>query len=408
MNMNWAGNVVYAAERVVSPKTVEEIQEAVRAHRQVKAVGTRHCFGRIADTEGVQISTQGLNRIEAITPESVILGAGMRYGELAPSLQDNGLALHNLASLPHISIGGAIATATHGSGDSLGNLSTAVRAMELVAADGEIHRFTPESADFAGAVVHLGALGIVTRLELAVEPHYDLAQVVFERLPFDSALENLDAITGAGRSVSLFTTWTTPEIDHVWVKGPREPISNFFGAKPATEPHHPLRGMPTEFCTPQLGVSGPWFERLPHFRLEFTPSNGAELQSEFLLPRSKAREAMIAVSNLRERISPLLQVCEIRTMRGDDLWLSGAYGRDTVAIHFTWVADQPAVEALLPTLEAQIFALGGRPHWGKLFLAGASEIAPLYPRFDDFLALRDRLDPNRKFGNSFLRHTLGG
>lgn len=416
----WAGNRTYAAARVHEPRTVEEVQEVVAGARRVRALGTRHCFNDLADTE------HDLVRLDALDPDvrvdaaarTVTVAAGTRYGTLARALHAQGWALHNLASLPHISVAGAVATATHGSGDRSRNLAAAVAGLDLVTADGSLRRLTRADPDLAGAVVGLGALGVVVRVTLDVEPTYDVAQEVHTDLPWEAVAEHLDEITGSADSVSLFTDWTGPAVNQVWRKtrlapgATHEPRADLFGARPATGPLHPLPGIDPVNCTQQLGVPGPWHERLPHFRLEFTPSNGDELQSEYLVPRERAVEAIAVLRALGPVVAPLLQVAEIRTVAADDLWLSSAYGGDRVGLHFTWLPRQPEVEAVLPRIEAALAPLGARPHWGKLFASvgvPGSDPRDLYPRLDDFRALAARLDPEGTFRNAFVdRHVLAG
>ncbi|MGI9822696.1 FAD-binding protein [Agromyces sp. Marseille-Q5079] len=416
---NWAGNLAYGARRFARPESVDELAELVAATAhdgtRMRALGSRHSFNRIADTEGLAIETGGLPALVELDEgaRTVRVSAGLRYGELAEALERDGWALANLASLPHISVGGAVATGTHGSGDALGSLAAAVAALELVTADGSLRVLRRGDPDFDGAVVALGALGVVTALELDVEPTYEVAQSVFERLPLDAVLADLDAVTGLAASTSLFTTWRDPDvIDQLWLKRRADAAASdavpaalaAMGASASTVKRHPLPDFSAEHCTEQLGMPGPWFERLPHFKLAFTPSNGDELQSEFLVPRARAAEALRVVRSLATSIAPLLQVCEIRTVAADELWLSAAYGRETVGIHFTWLPDQPAVEALLPTLQAALAPLEARPHWGKLFdVAEAAERMPqLYPRWHDFAGLRASLDPEGVFRNELL------
>lgn len=409
--LNWASNVVYGSERIVAPRSIEELADAVRSAPRVKALGSRHCFNTIADTDGVHIVARELPAEVAVDSERRIVrvAAGLRYGDVAPRLDREGWALANLASLPHISLAGAVATGTHGSGDAVASLAASVAAVELVTADGETRRFARGDADFDGVVVSLGALGIVTALELDIVPTFDIAQTVYERLPLDAVLDDLDAVTGLGYSVSMFHTWRDPAVvDQLWVKRRADAAGaapdDVLGASRATVKRHPLPDVSAESCTDQLGEPGPWFARLPHFKLEFTPSNGDELQSEYLVPRRNAVAAVSALRELAPRVAPLLQVCELRTVAQDDLWLSPAYQTDVMGLHFTWKPDQPGVEALLPTIEAALAPLGARPHWGKLFtLEGAEQRMPrLYPRWNDFAALRERLDPRGVFRNDFL------
>jgi alditol oxidase len=410
---NWAGNLTYRAARVVHPATIDELQQALAAGGPVRVLGTRHSFNDLADTEGTLIATDRLPvHVDTSSGRGVVrLLGGLRYGDLAPRLHERDLALANLASLPHISIAGAIATGTHGSGDRIGSLATAVRSIAFVTPGGEHRLLQRGEDDFAGAVVHLGALGVVTGLELEVEPTYDVAQTVYEHPAWDAILAELDAVTALGTSVSIFTTWARTDVaDQLWVKQ-RLPIETDaaasvalikrLGARAASDPRHPIPGMAADACTPQLGEPGPWHERLPHFRLEFTPSAGEELQSEYLVPRADAVAALEVVRSLSTRIAPLLLTSEVRTVRADDLWLSPAHGVDVVGIHFTWRRDEAAVRALLPALEAALPETA-RPHWGKVFTLPGDELRRRYPRFDDFAALRERHDPEGRLRNVFL------
>lgn len=413
LGTNWSGNHAYRAARIEAPASVDEVQELLRGTTSVRALGTRHSFNTIADSADLLISTELLRFDPVIDTgaRTVTVGAGIRYGDLAGELQAAGWALPNLASLPHISIGGAIATGTHGSGNRIPSLAASVAGLELVLASGEVLRLRRGDPDFDGAVVSLGALGIVTRVTLDIEPSFDIEQSVYEKIAFSAVEQNFGAITGAAYSVSLFTTWQDPDVlDQVWLKrragSDAAAPSDLFGATAATADRHPLPGISAENCTAQMGVPGAWLDRLPHFRLDFTPSNGEELQSEYLLPRRHAVDALRAVRALAGQIAPLLQVCEVRTFAADTLWLSGAYGTDAVGLHFTWLKKQTEVEALLPTLEAALAPFAVRPHWGKLFTANAAALDEVYPRLPDFRALAARLDPSRVFVNEFLERTV--
>ena len=343
---------------------------------------------------------------------TVAAGAGITYGELAAVLNAEGRALHNMASLPHISVGGAVSTASHGSGDRNGNLATAVAALEMVTSDGGLLKASRGDADFNGLVVGLGALGVLTRVTLDIEPSFDVRQRVFESLAWTALFDHFDDVTGAGYSVSVFTQWGAA-VDQVWVKSrvtdePENVGPDLFGAIGATVERHPILGNDPSNCTSQLGVPGRWSDRLPHFRMGFTPSNGEELQSEYLVPRQHAVKAIDAVRSLSAVIRPVLLVSEIRTVAADDLWMSPQYGQDTVGIHFTWKREQDAVERVLVEVEAALAPFESRPHWGKLFLGNATAIAPLYERLADFGRLRERLDPRGAFTNAWMRSRLLG
>lgn len=400
MLTNWAGNVVFTAGSVHEPRSVDELVALVAAAcadgRTVRAAGSRHSFSRVADPgpDGVLVSMRGLDRIVAIDRDAmtVTVEGGIRYGELSAMLHAEGLALHNLPSLPHITVAGAVATATHGSGDGNGNLATAVRSLDLVRADGSLLHLTPADPRFAGAVVSVGRLGVVARLSLAIEPTFDVEQTLYLDVPFEACADALDEVMSSAYSVSLFTDYQRDVVDQVWRKGrvgrDGPAPGTLLGAGPATERLHPVAGVSAESCTEQLGVPGPWADRLPHFRLGFEPSSGDELQSEYFVARSDGAAAMRAVAGLREELAPLLKISEIRTMAADDLWLSTAHGRPTLALHFTWANDEGRVMAFLPTLEAALAPFDARPHWGKLTAMAPGHVAALYPRWGAFADLR--------------------
>jgi alditol oxidase len=394
MLTNWAGNVTFGAKRVHRPSSIAELQRVVAGSERVRALGTGHSFNRIADSPGDLVSVAELPRRIQIDADrsTVTVSAGTRYGELAERLHQAGFALRNLASLPHISVAGACATGTHGSGNRNGNLATAVSAMDMVTADGE--RITVDRATdrFDGMVVALGALGVVTALTLEVVPAFGVRQYVFEHLPRERFGEHLFA---SAYSVSVFTDWTDPyTFDQVWLKcldtGTAAPPR--LDATPADGPRHPIAGMPAANCTEQLGVPGPWHERLPHFRARFTPSSGEELQSEYFVPRQLAAEAVDAVTGIRDRVANAVQISELRTVAADELWLSPAYRRDSLAVHFTWVKDASVVLPVIDAVEERLAPLGARPHWGKLF-----HTQPEVERLPDFRGLLRDYDPGGKF-----------
>lgn len=411
--INWGGNYRFGARRLHQPADLEELRAIVTAVPQLRVVGSLHSFTDIADAPALL----GLDRLPEelsvdATARTATVSAGVRYGELAVRLAAEGLALHNLASLPHISVAGAVSTATHGSGQANGNLATAVAALELMTSSGELLRLERGDADFAGAVVGLGALGVLTRLTVDLEPAYEVSQHVYEGLSWESLLAHLDEIMASAYSVSVFTRWGA-EAGRVWLKarldapgGP--PAGELFGARAARSEQHPIEGLDPVHCTPQLGRPGPWLERLPHFRMGFTPSSGEEIQSEYHLPRAGAGEAIRALLELAPRLRPLTQVAEIRAVAADELWMSPQYRRETIAVHFTWAPRQAEVERALGEVEAALLPLGARPHWGKLFVAGAEAIGPAYERREDFARLVARLDPRGAFTNAWLRQRVLG
>nr|WP_246136505.1 D-arabinono-1,4-lactone oxidase [Leekyejoonella antrihumi] len=410
-NTNWAGNITYGASTFARPRSLDELRHVVTGGRRVRPLGSRHSFNTIADTDGVLISTVGLpGDIQIDTAaRQVSVGGGVTYGVLAPVLQAQGWALANLASLPHISVAGAVSTGTHGSGDGNQSLAAAVAGIDLMGPDGVIRTLSRGDADFVGSVVGLGALGIITRLVLDIEPTFDLWQAVYTGMPWSTVLDDYDAITRDHYSVSIFTTWQHDEVDQVWLKDrDGAPPAELLGATRSGIPLHMLRDADTAAITDQTGDRGPWAQRLPHFRLEFTPSRGEELQSEYLVPRAVARDALQALRVLGSSMREVLQVAEIRSIAADDLWLSPAYGADVVAVHFTWLREPAAVESVLHPIEDALLPMGARPHWGKVFVAHAEQLARSYPRWRDFAELRERVDPQHVFGNAWLDRILPG
>lgn len=375
----------------------------------MRVLGSGHSFNEIAEpgADGVLLSLTALPPAVDVdtTARTVRVSGGVRYAELARRVHEHGFALHNMASLPHISVAGSVATGTHGSGVTNGPLAAAVREVELITADGSSLTIGRGDRRFDGAVTSLGALGVVTALTLDLEPDFEVSQHVFTELP----LEGLDfeTVAASAYSVSLFTDWGRPGFRQVWLKRRTDqPLPDFPWAEPATEALHPVPGMPARNCTEQLGVPGPWHERLPHFRAEFTPSSGAELQSEYLLARSDALAALGALDAIRGTIAPQLQICEVRTMAADTQWLSPAYGRDTVALHFTWVEDTEAVLPVVRRVERALEPFAPRPHWGKVFTVPPLVLRERYPRLGEFGTLADELDPAGTFTNAFVRDFL--
>jgi alditol oxidase len=410
---NWARNVTFQASHVHRPTSVGELQEVVAGSSRARALGTGHSFSTVADTTGDLISVAELPRSVSVDAEraTVTTSAGISYGELAALLHAQGWALPNLGSLPQISVAGACATGTHGSGRGLGALATSVSGLQMVRSDGELVRINRCDNDFSGAVVALGCLGVVTAVTLDVVPTFDVRQIVYVDLPLTTASERFDDVLDSAYSVSIFTDWRG-DVAQVWRKdrvgldhadlGP-----HWLGATGVLSPTHPVPGMDVDNTTEQLGVPGPWHERLPHFRIDATPSSGDELQSEFLVARENGAAAFDAVDRIREQVAPALQICEIRTVAADDLWLSMAQGRSSVAVHFTWVDDASAVAPALRAVEQALAPFDPRPHWGKLFTMAPEVVRERYENLVDFQRLRAALDPTNKLGNGFVDRYLG-
>jgi xylitol oxidase len=411
---NWGGNIRFTAQRLHKPTSVDQLRQIVADSERVRALGTGHSFNAIADTPGDLVSVADLPHTVELDAEhrTVTVAAGVRYAELTERLDAEGYALHNLGSLPHISVGGACATGTHGSGNTNGNLSTAVSALELVKADGELVTVSREADGdaFSGMVLALGALGIVTRLTLDVQPTYDVRQYVYEKLPHDQIEEHFAEIFASAYSVSVFTDWRDGRHQQAWVKQrvttSVPPPKHWMGGVLAYMPRNPIAGMPPANATDQMGEPGPWHERLPHFRADFTPSSGDEIQSEYLIPRERAVEALKAMRRIRHLIAPVLQISEIRTVAADNLWLSPSYGRDSVGLHFTFIQDTLALLPVLAAIEEQLAPFAARPHWAKFFVMAPEVVRGRYERIGDFQQLARDWDPEGKFRNELLDRYL--
>jgi xylitol oxidase len=416
---NRAGNVVFRPRAFHRPRSLGELQRLVSQARHARALGTGHSFSRIAATDGDLISLAGLPKTISIDAarRAVTISANVSYTELAPKLNARGYALPNLASLPHINVAGACQTATHGSGSRNASLAGGVSQLRMVTADGELLTLGRDAPAFRGAVAALGCLGIVTSLTLDIVAAFGVRQHVCEGVPLEAFCEHFGRTFASGYSVSAFTGWASGAIDQLWVKERDQHSSPALmeilrlyagrGVTVADGPRHPVPGMPPEYCTQQLGVPGPWHQRLPHFRAGFVPSAGNELQSEYLLPREAAPAAVRALQPIGGQIAPVLQVCEIRTIAADELWLSPCYGRDSAGIHFTWIAGERAVRPVMAAVEERLAPLGARPHWGKLFRMPPELVQARYERLDDFRRLAAGLDPAAKFSNELTRTYLG-
>jgi xylitol oxidase len=407
---NWSGTVTFQDSKTLAPKSIDELAKIVAPEAKTRARGSAHCFNAMADTNAVAITFENMPQEIVIDKDRAIVTvpAGMKYGELAVALHDRGWALHNMASLPHISVAGAIATATHGSGVGNGNLATAVRGLEIVLPDGNIKKVTSEDPDFAGFVVGIGLVGIVTTVELAIEPTFNIEQTVYRGMSRETYAANLDEIMSLAYSVSYFTTWAAAGGGEVWAKfrsGVKAP-AGLFEAYPATSNRHPLPGLNPEPCTEQMAVSGPWHLRLPHFKMEFTPSAGDEIQSEFFVDRKDAPAAIAALEKIAPQINEILWVTEIRAIAPDNLWMSPHYQRDSIGIHFTW-KKVDAVYEFVKVVEAVLAPFNYRPHLGKVFSANPEYLNSVMPKMGDFTKLVMQLDPTNKFGNAFTDNLLG-
>jgi xylitol oxidase len=407
MPRNWAGTYEYRAPRIVEAFTVEDVQRVVREGGRIHALGTRHSFTDLPDTDGTLVDVSGLTGQFDLdeAARAVTVAAGTRYGIVARALDELGWALHNLGSLPHISVGGATATGTHGSGDRNGVLTAAVRGIRYVGADGDVHEVRRGDPDFDALAVGVGAFGIIVGLTLDIHPAYRMRQDIYTGVTWDAALADLSVLTGAGYSVSLFTRWDPETIDSVWVKTRLEADDDAVGdtlldGQRVLGSESPLGS--GDNITEVGGVPGSWMLRLPHFRLDREPSFGEEIQTEYFVPREHGAAALAAVRALGDSIRPHLVVSEIRTAARDELWLSGAYQQDVVIIHFTWLDHPAEVGALLPGIERALRPFAARPHWGKVHGFGAVDVARVHPRLADARAVFERRDPEGRFVNAHL------
>ena len=407
---NWAGNIAFGARAFYRPSSLGELQAVVARAARIRVLATGHSFNDMADSPGAQVTLADMpGEVSVDSARSVArVAGGLSYAEVAARLDARGFALRNLASLPHISVAGACATATHGSGAANQNLAAAVAGLTLVTAGGDLVELTGDD----GAVVHLGALGVVVSLDLKLVPSFDLSQWVYEDLPLETLDDHFDELMASGYSVSMFTDWRAPRLTQLWIKQPPGlpcPVTQepWFTATPALSARNPVPGAPPENCTEQLGVPGRWYDRLPHFRAEFKPSAGDELQSEYLLPVAQAVPALHALNEIRDRLAPVLLICEIRVIAADQLWLSTCYRQDSVAFHFTWIPDTATVLPIVTLLEHQLAPFTPRPHWGKVFTTPPEQVRSSYERLPDFLGLTRRLDPDAKFRNSYTDRNLG-
>jgi xylitol oxidase len=397
---NWAGNVQFQATGLLRPDSVSELQQLVAGSGRIRALGSGHSFSPVADTSGVLVSTAGLPPRAELGEGTVTVSSGLRYAEVATRLHAAGRALRNLGSLPHITVAGAVATGTHGSGDRNGSLAAAVSAIELVTASGELLTATRTEDSFDGLVVALGACGIVTALTLDTVPAFEVRQYVYENLAFEDAARQFADIMGAGYSVSLFADFAAPRFGQIRLKlvpGQRRPPADWLGTKLASRDLSIIAGQPAASTTTQRGIPGPWH----------VPSSGGELQSEFLVGREHAPQALAALAGLSAELAPVTQIAEVRTVAADQLWLSMSYQRDSAAFHFTWIPDPGAVLPVVALVQAALNRLDARPHWGKIFTTSPLTVAERYPRLADFRRLAADLDPGGKFGNSMLAHYLG-
>jgi len=411
---NWSRTHCFGATELRRPTSIGELQQsivaAVASGQGVRTIGSRHSFTDIADSD-VVVDLGALPEQFAVSPDrtSVTVSGAMTYARLASLLEPHQLAIANMASLPHLSIAGAISTATHGSGTTNGNLATAVLSLKIMTSAGELRHVQRSDTQFSAAVVALGAMGAIVAIELAVEPAFDVEQAVHNRLSWSRLHPSLDEVFDAAYSVSVFTDWR----DHVqlWTKRRVDQATldhaTLHDGVQASQPEHPVPGADASSCTNQQ-EPGLWSHRLPHFRSDEVPSVGAEVQSEFFVERALMGQAIERLRSIGDALEPVIMVSEIRTIGADNIWLSPQYQRDCAAFHFTWHHDVVAAHAAADLVTDTLAPLRPIPHWGKVFDPRRFDFDQLYPNLRSALACFQEWDPTSTFTNAWMRNTISG
>jgi xylitol oxidase len=429
---NWGGNFRFSTTDIRFPRSLDEVVDAVKEGapkstpggvgppvKHLRALGSRHSFSKIADTAEMLVSLSAMNRILAVNPGSateaptITVEGGAIYTDVTPFVEFIGAAFHNQLTLSEVSVAGSINTGAHGTGITNGILATQVRSVELVLANGTVTTLRKGvDAAFPAAVVGLGAFGVVTKVELEMQASYQMTQHVFLNLPFTTLTDQFDTIMSSAYTVQAWTDWSDPtNFNQVWVGDRDDDAADFstapafYGATRAPAQVTPVAALPPTYVVPQ-GVAGPWNERLVCYRLGLSGFNGDEIQSEYILPITNAKAALEAIAALATQIAPLCYVSVVRTIAADDFWLSPAYGRDSVAIHFTWKPQLDAVVALLPTIESALAGLDAVPHWGKFFTMAPSVFLQRYDKLAEWKATAAAYDPSGRFRNAFLNDNV--
>jgi len=409
---NWSGSVVATPERLERPKTEADLRAIVAGARRVRVAGTGHSFMPLCETDGVLISLADMDGGLEITPDrsSVWAPAGMPIGELTAVLWAEGLSLANQGDIDKQAIAGALSTATHGTGRTLGALSTFSRAFRMVTADGEVVECdeTREPELFQAQRVSLGALGVMSRVELSVLPAYRLKETL-RRTPLIEILESWDELAARHRHVEFFVF---PYADEALVKildpvedGDDKPgvdidsaamqiICDLASLMPSAAPT--LQRLITKAMSPSTR-SAPAYRIFPSER----PTKFEEMEYE--IPAERGAEALrAAIAEVRGRKLPIIFPFEYRSVAADDMWLSPMSGRDCISISFHQYAKMPWREAFA-TIEQVFAAHGGRPHWAKRHTLKSDDVLRLYPDAGRWGEVRKRWDPEAKFLNAHLR-----
>lgn len=428
---NWAGNVTSRPVREVSPASAEELAEAVTKAAgdglRVKSVGTGHSFTAIAATDGLLIRPHLLAGIRRIDREAmtVTVESGTPLERLNAALAREGLSLTNMGDIMAQTVAGATSTGTHGTGRDSASLAAQIRELELVTADGRVLTCSEQGNDeeralFAAARIGLGALGVITALTFAVEPLF-LLNAREEPMTFDRVTSEFDALHAENEHFEFY--WF-PHTDNCNTKrnnrsaGPAAPTGRFSGW---IEDEFLSNGVFQLACSlgravppviPSVAkissraLSARTYTDIP-YKVFTSPRRVRFMEMEYALPREAAVSALREVKAMIER-SPLKVSfpVEVRTAPADDIPLSTASGRETAYVAVHLYKGTPH-RAYFTAVERIMTAHGGRPHWGKVHTRDAGHLAEVYPRFAEFTALRDRLDPDRLFANDYLRRVLG-
>ncbi|MEU0256743.1 D-arabinono-1,4-lactone oxidase [Streptomyces sp. NPDC006184] len=425
---NWGGNVSARPARQVTPASVEELAAAVRRAREdglkVKAVGTGHSFTSIAATDGVLIRPQLLTGIRDIdrTSMTVTVEAGTPLKRLNAALAREGLSLTNMGDIMEQTVSGATSTGTHGTGRESGSIAAQIRALELVTADGSVLTCSEqENPDvFAAARVGLGALGIVTALTFAVEPLF-LLTAREEPMPLERVLAEFDQLWAENEHFEFYWfphTGSTNTKRNNRSAGPERPVGRLAGwfedeflsngvfqvaqwagrAAPAT--------VPAIARISSRALSARTYTDIP-YKVFTSPRRVRFVEMEYAVPRAALTETLRELKAVVDRSGLRVSFpVEVRTAPADDITLSTASGRDSAYIAVHMFRGTP-YQAYFTAAERVLTAHEGRPHWGKVHTRDADYLARVYPRFGEFTALRDRLDPERLFQNDYVRRVLG-
>ena len=429
---NWA-KTVYYNHTIHYPKTVEEIQHILQYHAKIRVLGSMHSFNNITklpqEFNGVYISMSNMNQvIKCCRGERVTIQPGITFGELGEYLHERNFGFHNMASLPHITVGGAISTGTHGAGVFNGNLASHVMQVKLISADGKLRTYRiGQDPEFQHIPVSFGLAGIIVEIELDIVPDYDIQQCIYENLPFNT-IKKSDYKTAfsSAYSFSIFTQWKNRKFTSIWAKyrlrkgrnGNEESIMidcpDMNKIKPSSNKVHPLPGGDTSFVSGGIGKNykEPGYVGLPHFLMEGVPSQGEELQSEYFVS-SHMFDVVIEVlfHHFEEnpKLYDLLYVSEMRFVAGDKLTLSPQHVLgSSIGFHFTWKKEFDQVVDALKGIENVLKPYNALPHMGKLFTMTGRELEGKYGQrnlraFQSFVA---PLDPLKKFVNPFLQNLI--